>query len=82
MIFSRFSSRRYEMKAKELIGKEVLDAEARKVGKVVDFDVDIPEAQINSIEVKAGLMKGFIINLDKIHLVGDKIILKVKESEL
>ena len=70
------------MKAKELIGKEVLDSEARRVGKVVDLDLDMAEARLKNIEVKAGLMKGFIIGLDKINLVGDKIILNVKGNEL
>jgi sporulation protein YlmC with PRC-barrel domain len=70
------------MKAKELLGKEVLDANARKIGKVVDFDIDIMEGVVNHIEIKAGFSKGHIVNLDKISVVGDRIILKVKENEL
>ena len=70
------------MKAKELLGKEVMDADARKIGKVVNFDVDITKGVINDIEVKAGLTKGYIITLDKINIVGERITLGVKENEL
>jgi len=70
------------MKAKELIGKEVLDASARNIGKVVDFEVDVTRGSVEHIEVKAGLKKGYIVSLDKIQVVGDKIILKVKVEEL
>ena len=70
------------MKANELLGKEVMDADARKIGKVVDFDVDITKGVINDIEVKAWFTKGYIITLDKINIVGERIILGVKENEL
>ena len=70
------------MKAKELLGKEVLDASARKIGKVVDFELDITKGTIEHIDVKAGFTRGYIVSLDKIHVVGDKIILKVREDEL
>ena len=70
------------MKAKELLSKEVLDANARKVGKVVDFDIDMDKGIITHIEVRAGFSKGYIISLDRISVVGDRIILGIKENEL
>ena len=42
------------MKAKEFIGKEVLDAAANRVGKVADIEVDIMEGGVHNISVKAG----------------------------
>ena len=70
------------MRVKELIGKEVLDANVKKIGKVSDLEVDIAKGLVEYIEVKAGLTKGYNVGLDKIHVVGEKIILKVKEEEL
>ena len=70
------------MRAKELIGKEVLDANVKKIGKVSDLEVNIERGLVEHIDVKAGFAKGYVVSLDKIHVVGDKIILKVKEEEL
>ena len=70
------------MRAKELIGKEVLDAKAKKVGKVADLELNITKGIVEHIDVKAGFTKGYIINLDMIHVVGDKVILNVPEEEL
>lgn len=70
------------MKAKELLGKEVLDANAKRLGKVTDFEIDVSKGIVQYIDVKAGLRKGYVIGLDKIQVVGDRIILKVKEEEL
>ena len=70
------------MRVKELIGKEVLDANVKKIGKVSDLEVDIAKGLVEYIEVKASLTKGYHVGLDKIHVVGEKIILKVKEEEL
>ena len=37
---------REEVKAKELFGKEVLDADANRIGRVVDLDFDIQQGII------------------------------------
>ena len=47
------------MKAKELFGKEVIDVDAKVVGKIVDMEIDINKASIRSILVKSGLTKKF-----------------------
>ena len=70
------------MNTKELFGKEVLDANANSIGKVIDINFDIPEATIKNIIVKAGLTKKYVIGLDKIIKVGDKIVLEAREDEL
>ena len=36
------------MKAKELFGKEVFDADANRIGKVVDLDFDIQQGVIRA----------------------------------
>jgi len=70
------------MNTKELLGKETLDVNAKRVGKVRDIDFDMGQGIINYIVVKAGLTKKYDISLDKIDKIGDKIILKVGEDEL
>jgi sporulation protein YlmC with PRC-barrel domain len=70
------------MYTNELFGKEVLDIDANKIGKVVDIDFDFLEGRVNHFIVKAGLMKKFVIGLDKIDKIGDRIILKVRTDEL
>ena len=45
------------MKASELFGKEVLDVNANRVGKVADMDVDVLKGAVNHIIIKAGLTK-------------------------
>ncbi len=70
------------MKAKDLLGKEVLDSNAKTIGKVNDFEIDIARGIVEHINVKAGLSKGYVVGLDKIQVVGDRIILTVTEDEL
>ena len=70
------------MYTNELFGKEVLDIDANRIGKVVDIDVDLLEGIVNHLVIKAGLMKKFVIGLDKIDKIGDRIILKVRTDEL
>ena len=45
------------MKAKKLFGKEVIDVDAKVVGKIVDIELDVSNASIPSILVKSGLTK-------------------------
>jgi sporulation protein YlmC with PRC-barrel domain len=70
------------MNTKELFGREVLDVNANKIGKVADMDFDMQQGIINHIVVKAGLTKKYAIALDEIDKIGDKIILKIAEDEL
>ena len=70
------------MNTKELLGKEILDVNAKKIGKVNDIDFDMQQGVINHIVVKAGLIKKYNISLDKIDKIGDKMTLKIGEDEL
>jgi len=70
------------MYTKDLLGKEVLDVNANKIGKAVDIDVDLFKGVVNHFIVKAGLTKKLVIDLDKIDKIGDKIILKVRNDDL
>ncbi|MFC2069291.1 PRC-barrel domain-containing protein [Chloroflexota bacterium] len=70
------------MNTKELFGKEVLDMNAIKVGKVSDIDFDLKQGIIRHIIVKAGLVKKHVVSLDKIDKLGDKLILGITEGEL
>ncbi len=66
----------------ELFGKEVLDAGANKVGKVVDLEFDVKQGVVHYIEVKAGLTKRYAVTLDQIDRIGDKVLLNVAEDQL
>ena len=70
------------MKTREFFGKEVLDSDANKVGKVADIDVDLLKGVVNHMVVKSGLTKKYNITLDKIEKIGDKVILRTKANEL
>ena len=70
------------MNTKDLFGKEVLDINAKRIGKVSDINFDMQQGVISHIVVKAGLTKKYGITLDKIDKIGDKIILKIAEDEL
>ena len=70
------------MNTKELFGKEVLDENADRVGKVSDMNFDLKQGIIESIVIKAGLTRKHEIRLDRIDKIGDKIILNVAVSEL
>ena len=60
------------MNTKELLGKEVLDVSAKRIGKISDMDFDMEQGVINHIVVKAGLTKKYAITLDKIDKIGDR----------
>jgi len=70
------------MNTKELFGKEVLDVNANRIGKVADIDVDLLKGVVNHMIVKAGLTKKHLVSLDKIDKIGDKVVLKIGEDEL
>lgn len=70
------------MKAKELLGKQVIDVHAKVVGKVVDIDLDIGQAKIIAILVKTGLTRKVSIPPADIDRIGDKILLKVAKDKI
>jgi sporulation protein YlmC with PRC-barrel domain len=70
------------MKAKELFGKEVIDVDAKVVGRIADMEIDINKASIRSILVKAGLMKKLSILPGDIDKIGDKVVLKIAKDKI
>jgi sporulation protein YlmC with PRC-barrel domain len=70
------------MKVRKLLGKEVIDTQGNKIGKVDEIDVDMVNVAVNHITVKVGLTLKYEITLDKIMTIGDKMILKIKKDEL
>ena len=70
------------MNTNRLFGKEVLDVNANRVGKVADIDVDVLQGVVNHMIVKAGLTKKYVVSLDKIDKIGDKVVLRVTKDDL
>ena len=70
------------MNVKELLGREVLDANAEIIGKVSDIEFDVNQGVISSVVVKAGMVRKYDVTFDKIEKIGDKIVLRVSEEEL
>lgn len=63
----------------ELIGKEVLDAKGREIGKVDDVDVDFDSDRIDSIILhEGGRLRGRdrVVPYSMVETVGERIILK------
>ncbi len=65
------------MKIKELIGKEVMDVEARVVGYVKDVELDLKKWAVVGLIVKTGFIKRLNIQAADVDKVGDKVVLKV-----
>jgi len=70
------------MKAKELFGKEVIDVNARVVGKIVDMEIDISKGSIRSLSVKSGFTKKVVILPQDIDKIGDKVVLKIAKDKV
>jgi sporulation protein YlmC with PRC-barrel domain len=70
------------MNASVIIGKEVLDKNAIRIGKVVDIALDIPQGKIDHLIVKAGLTKKLYIPVSNIETAGDRVILNLVREEL
>lgn len=70
------------MNTRQLFGREVLDANARLIGKVMDIEFDKRQGVIDHLIVKAGVVKHYEVTFDKISAIGEKIILKVDEDQL
>ena len=70
------------MNANAIIGKEVLDKNAIRVGKVVDIELNIPQRLIETLVVKVGLTKKIYVPMSNIETTGDRIILNITKADL
>ena len=70
------------MNTRQLFGKEVLDVNAKLIGKVMDLEFDKQQGVIDHLIVKAGVVKHYEVTFEKISAIGEKIILKVDEDQL
>ncbi|MCX5994059.1 MAG: PRC-barrel domain-containing protein [Chloroflexi bacterium] len=70
------------MRSRELIGKEVIDAAARNVGKVKDVEIDPLKWNVTGIIVTTGFMRSRTVSPGDIDKVGDKIVLKVAADKM
>lgn len=73
----------------EIVGKEVLDSSAVVIGKIKDVEMDLETNEIKAFIVgKGGISEGLglskgetIVPYDMVSKIGDKILLKSRESE-
>ena len=70
------------MKTSELFGKEVMDVNINKIGKVSDIEFDTNTWKISHLIIKAGMVKKNSISIDKIDKIGDGIVLNIEEDKL
>lgn len=70
------------MNLKELMGKEVLDSDARVVGNVSDVVFDLKKWAVTGITVKTGFLRRRTILIGDIDKVGDKVVLKTTADRL
>lgn len=67
----------------EILGKEVIDNQGVKVGKIKDLDMDLNSKTIETIELedagisgKLGIGNKTILAFDLVEQIGDKVIIK------
>ena len=70
------------MRSKELIGKEVIDADAKIIGPVRDVELDVKKWTVTAVIVRAGFIKKLTILTDDIDKIGDKVMLKVAADKI
>jgi sporulation protein YlmC with PRC-barrel domain len=70
------------MRSREIIGKEVIDAGARIVGRVKDVDIDPVKWNVAGVIVATGFMRTRTLLTGDIDKVGDKVVLKVTSDKL
>ena len=77
------------MHAKDLSGKDIVDANGDKVGEVDDVEIDVMNKMVTgiiaregSISAKLGMGKEKMISADMIDTIGDKVILKRMEKRM
>ena len=72
------------MKIKDqILGKEVIDNQGTKVGKIKDLNLDLNSNKIDAIELedtgitsKLGIGEKKILPFDLVEQIGDKVIIK------
>lgn len=71
------------MHAKDLSGKDIVDAKGDKVGVVDDVEIDVMNKMVTGIIAKEGTISSKLgmgeermISMDMIDAIGDKVILK------
>jgi sporulation protein YlmC with PRC-barrel domain len=70
------------MKVRDLIGRQVIDADARVVGRIVDVDLDMNSASVRSLIMKSSWTKRYQVSPQEIEKIGDKIILKITKDKM
>jgi sporulation protein YlmC with PRC-barrel domain len=70
------------MRSRELIGKEVIDANAKIIGPVKDIELDLKKWAVTAVIVKAGFIKRLTILTDDIDKIGDKVVLKIAVDKI
>lgn len=77
------------MHAKDLSGKDIVDASGDKVGVVDDVEIDVMNKMVTGIIAKEGTISSKLgmgeermISMDMIDAIGDKIILKRMERRM
>ena len=70
------------MKSREILGKEVIDAEARRVGTLQELEIDVIKWTVTGIIVKKGFLRKVTIAAGTIDKVGDKVVLKVATDKI
>ena len=70
------------MLVKKLLGKEVIDANGAKIGKIADLDIDLVSARVKSAVITAGFNKKYKIKLEDIITASDTVIIRFSENDL
>ena len=70
------------MKTRNLFGKEVIDADAKVVGKIEDLDLDMSKASVRGIVLKSGFKKRLLVLPQDVAKIGDKVVLKVTTDKI
>jgi sporulation protein YlmC with PRC-barrel domain len=70
------------MRSRELVGKEVIDAGARVIGRVKDVEIDPVKWNVTGIIVTTGFMRARTVLTGDIDKVGDKVVLKVAADKI
>lgn len=69
------------MRMKDLLGMQVLDIDAKDIGKVEDVDFDEKSGQINKIAVslKKNILSHdeVLVHFDNIKSIGDYVLLRI-----
>ena len=70
------------MNTSELFGKEVMDVNINRIGKVSDIEFSTSTWKISRLIIKAGLAKKHSVGVEDIDRIGDGITLNIEEDKL